>query len=182
MIVWLIPGWEEAHDTALLATYCKIPAVLIEENAQKIRELYSTTKDIGSNPGKEIGMQFSGTGCEGYEIIVNKVERYSPTFLEELKLVKRTMFDVELVTNKCPIHGISERIARLFEIESPKFNIINNQEIHQRLVRPITSPGSRADLEEKVFASLYFSTSLRLNEIFDLKLGQIDLQHKRIKT
>lgn len=181
MWLWLVPGWVEAHPMELMQNYAVYPRDLIEHNSEEIRKAYSVaTNDPKVHAANEVVISFPAAGSENYEIIITKLQQYSPTLIEELKLVRRTMFSVELVTERCDLHGIPERIGLLYEVERKQFGVIDNQELHERIVKPVTSPTADYSNEEKLYLSLYFSTAMRRDEIINLKVGDVDMKRRTI--
>lgn len=106
MIVWILPGWESAHPADVLEQYGIAPSKLLAGMGPRMKEAWATLKRGKMPSSKEQAvLSIQVPRSKDYEIEFSKVDVYSPTFPEDMKLVKRSMFDVVMVTDKCPIHG-----------------------------------------------------------------------------
>ena len=131
MIVWILPGWEEAHPRELLRKYGMDHTALLPDADSSIRAAWERFKEKKEPLSVELP---KGTD---YKIEFSKPEVYSPTFLEWTGMVKKTPFDVLLATNECPIHGDPEMVARFYEMDDPEWRYYENALIKERIVRPL---------------------------------------------
>lgn len=115
-----------------------------------------------------------------YKIEFSKPDKYSPTILESMKVVKRTMLDVMMVTDKCPIHGGGETVARFYEIEKQGWEYLDNSELRARIVDPMLADLRRSKVtdkstEEEMLFQMMWYTGLRLDQVGNMKVSDIDL-------
>jgi hypothetical protein len=131
--------------------------------------------------------EFSVSLREGCLVLLTRIKSFSPTFPEYFRLVEASrQLDVKVVV-ECPLHSITELAARLYEsTKDSSLEVLNNAEIKERNVSPIISTvetqRAPAKMWNAAIISIFYSTGLRLNEIADLKVGDIDLETGRVDS
>ena len=86
-----------------------------------------------------------------------------------------------------PLHSITELAGRLYKsTKGIPLEVLNNAESKERIVSPmistVQSRRAPAKIRNAAIISIFYSTSLRLNEIADLKVGDIDLETGRVDS
>ena len=125
-----------------------------------------------------------GDGCL---VLLTRIKSFSPTFPEYFKLVEASRrLDVKVLVD-CPLHAITELAGRLYEsTKGNPLEVLNNAEIKERIVSPMISTvqtqRAPAKMRNAAIISIFYSTGLRLNEIVDLKVGDIDLKKGRLDS
>jgi hypothetical protein len=134
-----------------------------------------------SDPATE---EFSVPLGEGCLVLLSRIKSFSPTFPEYFRLVEASRrLDVKVLV-ECPLHSITELVGRLYETtKGCPLEVLNNAEIKERIVSPMISTvqtqRARAKMRNAAIISIFYSTGLRLNEIADLKVGDVDLETGR---
>jgi hypothetical protein len=131
--------------------------------------------------------EFSVPLGEGCLVLMTRIKSFSPTFPEYFRLVEESRrLDVKVLV-ECPVHSITELAGRLFEsTRGSPLEVLNNAEIKERIVSPMISTvqtqRAPAKMRNAAIISIFYSTGLRLNEIADLKVGDIDLETDRVDS
>ena len=131
--------------------------------------------------------EFSVPLGEGCLVLMTCIKSFSPTFPEYFQLVEPSRrLDVKVLV-ECPFHSITELAGRLYEsTRGSPLEVLNNAEIKERIVSPMISKvqtqKAPAKMRNAAIISIFYSTGLRLNEIADLKLGDIDLETGRVDS
>ncbi len=165
-----MPGWVEQHSGEM---YNKIGG-LIRGNIPQIQSAFLRFTD----PATE---EFSVSLREGCLVLLTRIKSFSPTFPEYFRLVEASRrLDVKVLV-ECPLHSITELAGRLYEYtKGSPLEVLNNAEIKERIVSPMISTvqtqRTPAKMRNAAIISIFYSTGLRLSEIADLKVGDIDLE------
>lgn len=174
MIVWILPGWQEKHPEEELKTYEMLPQDLIERSSGEIRQTFLANKGNSMmKDGNVLVISFQDPGAVNYQLQISKLPVYSPTFPEQYKFVAWSMYNIQLVSENCAVHGIPEKIALLFEPNSSTLEFLDNSALHEIVSRALVNLN---DLQTKKFLLMFFSTGMRVNEIASLKIGDLDLR------
>lgn len=125
--------------------------------------------------------EFSMPLGEGCLVLMTRIRSFSPTFPEYFKLVEPSRrLDVKVLV-ECPLHSITELAGRLYEsTKGSPLEVLNNAEVKERIVTPMLSTvqtqRAPAKMRNAAIISIFYSTGLRLNEIANLKVGNVDLK------
>ena len=146
---------------------------LIEEHIPQIQSGFLRFMRPGIN-------EFSVPLGEACFVLMTRIQSFSPTFPEYFGLVEESRkLDVKVLV-ECPLHSMTELAGRLFEsTRSIPLEVLNNAEIRERIVAPLLSPNhtqAPRDIRAAAVISIFYSTGLRLNEIANLKIGDIDFK------
>ena len=120
-------------------------------------------------------------------MLMTRAKSFSPTFPEYFRLVEASRrLDVKVLV-ECPHHSITELAGRLYETtKGSPIEVLNDAEISERIMSPITSKiqtrTASAKRRNAAIISIFYSTGLRLNEIADLKVGDVDLETGRVHS
>ena len=129
--------------------------------------------------------EFSVPLGEGCLVLMTRIKSFSPTFPEYFQLVEPSRrLDVKVLV-ECPLHSITELAGRLYEsTRGGPLEVLNNAEIKERIVSPMLSTAQTqreaTKMRNAAIVSIFYSTGLRLNEIADLKVGDVDLETGRV--
>lgn len=170
MKIWIFPGYEESHpEHAMKGTTGAKDFVL--KNADYLRDAIMKGRKELQTAGNEINIEV--TNQSDYKIIMSKVMNHSQTFLEYLELVKKEMYDILLVTDRCYLHGQPETIGRFYDVEDPTIIVIGNQRIYEERVKRILHPPKNTietsdSLRNRAIFSLMWESGLRVNDIMNL--------------
>lgn len=177
MKIGILEAWKAAHASEIFRKYSFLPEGMITKIAAEIPRIYkSNRRKIGI--GNDLVLAFDDEMTKSYNLIISKQQVYSPTLLEDLRLVRRSIFDIQLVLDTCPIHGIGEKVAYIFEPESADLEFVLNLALDTVKRETLKNAVS---LQDKMFIELY-SAGMRLIDITGLRFGDIDLKNSRIKT
>jgi hypothetical protein len=171
LLYWCLPGWMEQHSNE---TYEKL-GNLIREHIPQIQSAFLRFMAPGSE-------EFSVPLGEGCLILMTRIKSFSPTFPEYFQLVEPSRrLDVKVLVNECPLHSITELAGRLYEsTRGSRLEVLNNTEIKDQIVLPMLSTvktqRAPAKMRNAAVISIFYSTGLRLNEIADLKIENIDFE------
>ena len=152
---------------------------LIRDNIPQIQSAFLRFTD----PATE---EFSVSLGEGL-VMLTRIKSFSPTFPEYFRLVEASRrLDVKVLV-ECPLHSITELAGRLYEsTKGSPLEELNNSELKERIVSPMISKvqtqRAPAKMRNAAIISIFYSTGLRLNEIADLKVGDIDLETGRVDS
>jgi len=178
LIVWILPGWSASHPKEILQEYAASPEALLTQAAGQIRETYLANKESSSlRNGNELVISFQDTRTRDYQLRLSRKSQYSPTFPEEYGFVPRSSYNIQLVTEKCSIHGVPERIAVMYDLDSGQLEFLNNSVLNEIVKRALTLS---KDLKQKAFLNLFYESGMTLSEVASLKLKDLDLRHGRI--
>ena len=153
---------------------------LIRDNIPQIQSAFLRFTD----PATE---EFTVPLEEGCLVLLTRIKSFSPTFPEYFRLVEASRrLDVKVLV-ECPLHSITELVGRLYEsTKGSPLEMLNNAEIKERIVSPMISTvqtqRAPAKLRNAAIISIFYSTGLRLNEIADLKVGDINLETGRVDS
>jgi len=167
MIVWVLPGWEDAHPKDVLQTHRIAPSILLANMGPVIRNAWKNVKGRASE-----SQVVTFSKMPDYKIEFSKPEVYSPTFLESMKVVKRTMSDVLMVTDRCPVHGNGETVARFYEMDVADWEYVDNSEVRATVVDPMIAKLGK-DSEQGLLFQMMWYTGMRLNQVGNLKVDNI---------
>jgi hypothetical protein len=168
----------------LLEKYDIAPSTLLADMGPIIKKAWKDVKDTTSihKAGKTpIIVRLSR--MQDYKIEFSKPGVYSPTFPENMKIVKRTMFDALMVTDKCPIHGRPETVARFYELDKDEWEYLDNGKLRRELVQPLLSDikkgkikgGETNRMEQEFLVRIMFETGMRLGQVGKLKVSDLDV-------
>lgn len=120
-------------------------------------------------------------------VLLTRIKSFSPTFPEYFRLVEASRrLDIKVLV-ECPSHSMTELAGRLYEsTRGSPLEVLNNAEIEKRIVSPMISTvqtqRAHAKMRNAAIISIFYSTGLRLNEIADLKLGDVNLDTGRVDS
>jgi hypothetical protein len=125
--------------------------------------------------------EFSVPLGEGCLVLMTRIKSFSPTFPEYFHLVEESRrLDIKVLV-QCPVHSVTELAGRLFEsARGSPLEVLNNAEIKDQIVTPMLSATQTqrgpSKMRDAAVISIFCSTGLRLNEIADLKVKNIDFK------
>jgi hypothetical protein len=159
---------------------CNKIGSLVRDNIPQIQSAFLRFTD----PATE---EFSVSLRQECLVLFTRIKSFSPTFPEYFRLVEASRrLDVKVLV-ECPLHSITELVGRLYEsTKGSPLEVLNNAEIKERIVSPMVSKvqtrRALAKTRNAAIISIFYSTGLRLNEIADLKVGDIDLETGRVHS
>ena len=170
MFVWVLPGWEEAHPNDVLQTHRIAPSTLLANMGPVIMDAWNKVKR--STAAHQDMAVVAFPKMPDYKIEFSKPKAYSPTFLESMKVAKRTMHDVLMVTDKCPIHGSGETVARFYEMDNANWEYVDNPEVRTTVVDPMLARLGK-DSEQGLLFQMMWYTGMRLEQVGKVKVDDI---------